>query len=136
MDYLVYVEHNAENLQFYLWFKEYERRFANLSENEKALSPEWDPNMNEVPNLATDPEKEAAKAKRQTANGVEPSSESRKVVMFAEERELAASEDRHATMFNDGSTIAASDSEITTTPSMAEATAQAGLKWQPCEFPY
>ncbi|RDW89173.1 hypothetical protein BP6252_01205 [Coleophoma cylindrospora] len=57
MDYLVYVEHNAENLQFYLWYQEYVRRFESLPESQKVLSPEWKPEVNEVPKLV--PEQDA-----------------------------------------------------------------------------
>lgn len=39
MQYLLYVEHAAENLQFYLWLRDYTERFNALTENEKALSP-------------------------------------------------------------------------------------------------
>ncbi|KAI5778682.1 hypothetical protein EDC01DRAFT_330530 [Geopyxis carbonaria] len=41
MKYLIYIEHCAENLQFFLWYKDYVERFEKLSENEKALSPEF-----------------------------------------------------------------------------------------------
>ena len=42
MSYLAFVEFNAENLKFYLWAKDYTRRFnLNLFEAEKALSPPW-----------------------------------------------------------------------------------------------
>lgn len=41
MDFLKYIEHSAENLQFYLWFKDYIKRFEDLPANERALSPEW-----------------------------------------------------------------------------------------------
>lgn len=41
MNYLVYVEHAAENLQFYLWFKGYEKRFSEANVNDISLSPEW-----------------------------------------------------------------------------------------------
>lgn len=41
MDYLMYVAKDAENLQFFLWFRDYVKRFESLSENEKRLSPEW-----------------------------------------------------------------------------------------------
>lgn len=41
MDYLVYVTHDAENLQFYLWMKDYFRRFANAPNEERSLSPKW-----------------------------------------------------------------------------------------------
>lgn len=42
MGYLLYVSHDAENLQFYLWFQDYARRFAATSRTEQALSPRWD----------------------------------------------------------------------------------------------
>ncbi|MCJ1308718.1 hypothetical protein MMC25_002372 [Agyrium rufum] len=41
LDYLIYIAHDAENLQFYLWFKDYSKRFEKLSKAEQALSPEW-----------------------------------------------------------------------------------------------
>ncbi|RFU72422.1 regulator of g signaling superfamily [Trichoderma arundinaceum] len=41
MNYLVYVEHAAENLQFYLWYKDYEKRFAEAKPSDVALAPEW-----------------------------------------------------------------------------------------------
>jgi len=41
MNYLKYIELSAENLQFFLWFRSYCKRFDDLPENEKALSPEW-----------------------------------------------------------------------------------------------
>ncbi|KAA8908640.1 hypothetical protein FN846DRAFT_653865 [Sphaerosporella brunnea] len=43
MSYLIYVEHCAENLQFYLWYKDYVQRFEKLPEREKELSPEHKP---------------------------------------------------------------------------------------------
>ena len=41
MNYLIYIEHAAENLQFFLWYTDYVKRFANLPEREKALAPVW-----------------------------------------------------------------------------------------------
>ncbi|QDS67512.1 hypothetical protein FKW77_001639 [Venturia effusa] len=41
MDYLIYVAHDAETLQFYLWLKDYRKRYAALRKEEQALSPEW-----------------------------------------------------------------------------------------------
>ena len=51
MDYLVYVTHDAENLQFYLWLQDYTRRFNRLPESEKLLSPEW-PVEDKTPDLS------------------------------------------------------------------------------------
>lgn len=41
MNYLKYIEHAAENLQFYLWLRQYTAKFEALPESEKKLSPEW-----------------------------------------------------------------------------------------------
>lgn len=41
MDFLVYIEHDAENLQFYLWYRDYVKRWAQLPEREQALAPIW-----------------------------------------------------------------------------------------------
>lgn len=65
IDYLVYIEHNAENLQFFLWYRDYVRRFEALPENEKVLSPEWMPESSEVPDLSKGIEKENKKARRE-----------------------------------------------------------------------
>ena len=41
MNYLKYIEHDAENLQFLLWARAYIEKFNALPESEKRLSPEW-----------------------------------------------------------------------------------------------
>lgn len=41
MNYLIYIEHSAENLQFFLWHQDYVKRFSALPASEQALSPEW-----------------------------------------------------------------------------------------------
>ncbi|KAK4948961.1 hypothetical protein LTR10_012334 [Elasticomyces elasticus] len=41
MNYLRYIEHSAENLQFFLWYRDYCARWANLPESEGALAPVW-----------------------------------------------------------------------------------------------
>ena len=43
MDYLFYVERNAEPLQFFLWYWDYVQRWSTLLPRQKALSPPWDP---------------------------------------------------------------------------------------------
>jgi hypothetical protein len=106
-----------------------------LSEEERALSKEWVPETKEIPNLAKDPEKDGAKRKRNTIKAMmENGYDSKGAALFTEDREITAKEDRHASIFREnGSTIASSVSDVTATPSTAEVTAQAGLKWQPCE---
>ena len=41
MNYLKYIEHAAENLQFYLWFRDYSARWEQLPQSERVLAPEW-----------------------------------------------------------------------------------------------
>ena len=41
MNYLVYIEHAAENLQFFLWYRNYVKRFSELPSNERDLAPIW-----------------------------------------------------------------------------------------------
>lgn len=41
LNYLIYIEHAAENLQFFLWFNDYVKRFNNLPAKEQALAPIW-----------------------------------------------------------------------------------------------
>ncbi|KAI1106012.1 hypothetical protein F4804DRAFT_349357 [Jackrogersella minutella] len=41
MNYLVYIEHAAENLQFFLWYRDYVKRFNEIDAFEAHLSPEW-----------------------------------------------------------------------------------------------
>ncbi|KAI4126155.1 MAG: hypothetical protein LQ338_003895 [Usnochroma carphineum] len=53
MNYLIYIEHAAENLQFFLWYKDYAKRFDLLSENERKLAPVWTAEQAEAQALAT-----------------------------------------------------------------------------------
>jgi hypothetical protein len=41
LNYLKYIERAPENLQFFLWYKDYQNRFDELPASEKALAPEW-----------------------------------------------------------------------------------------------
>jgi hypothetical protein len=41
MNYLKYVEFAAENLQFFLWYSDYQKRFEQLDPISKLLAPEW-----------------------------------------------------------------------------------------------
>ncbi|RMZ71284.1 regulator of g signaling superfamily [Pyrenophora seminiperda CCB06] len=41
MNFLKYIELSAENLQFFLWYRDYVKRFDMLPETERVLSPGW-----------------------------------------------------------------------------------------------
>jgi hypothetical protein len=69
MNYLVYIEHSAENLQFYLWLKDYSKRFEDAPTADTALAPVWTQEMEEE--VLTRVQKEKASRLRQEAPGAE-----------------------------------------------------------------
>lgn len=127
MDYLVYIEHNAENLQFYLWFQDYTKRFNALPANERALSPKWTPETVDVPELSKDVEKDPQrKSKRETIKTMlESGYDSKGAALFSEDK---ADTPISPIMENGAPSI----SDVTSTPTNTEVSAQAGLKWQGC----
>lgn len=139
MDYLAYVEINAENLQFYLWYKDYVRRFEALPESEKALSPEFVPEPDEIPDLTKDVAKgERRKTKREASsslmetgygrNGSVPSTTSHGIPHGQSQVHLNKEQRTTGTP--------SVMSESTALPSDAEFVSQAGLKWQPCGYSF
>ncbi|KAM0276876.1 hypothetical protein ACHAQH_006294 [Verticillium albo-atrum] len=63
MDYLVFVEQNAEPLQFFLWYCGYVQSWTELNAHERALVPRWDPADAEA-RAAAKAEAEAGSRKR------------------------------------------------------------------------
>lgn len=45
MNYLIYIEHSAENLQFFLWHRDYVQRFTEANTSDMSLAPEWTQTM-------------------------------------------------------------------------------------------
>lgn len=41
MNYLTYIEHAAENLQFILWYRDYVKRFSEAKTSDIGLAPVW-----------------------------------------------------------------------------------------------
>jgi hypothetical protein len=129
MDYLVYVEHNAENLQFYLWYQDYVHRWNALSENERNLSPRWLSDQ-DVPGL-----------KRERVSRREGSLPSPPISPYAKSRLLPGGWDANGISFfddSDAQSLGPDTPSMTTffrgslVPNNTEAFAQAALKWQPC----
>ena len=48
MNYLQYIERSAENLQFFLWYRDYSKRFSALPSKEQMLAPEWVPQASDA----------------------------------------------------------------------------------------
>jgi hypothetical protein len=86
----VYVEYNAHNLWFFLWYKDYVRRFDPLPGKEKVLAPEWIPETKDLPDLSNNPEDgEKKKTKRNTlAASMEIGYESTSAALFDDESEI------------------------------------------------
>lgn len=48
MNYLLYIEHAAENLQFFLWYRDYSKRFNEAKTSDIGLAPEWTQAMHDA----------------------------------------------------------------------------------------
>lgn len=131
----MYVEHNAENLQFFLWYKDYCKRFGALAEKDKALSPPWIPDTTGIPALTKDVEKEKKrKTNRETLAGMMDSGYDKKSPTFFSDSETDPSS---PTLKKGGESLySGSASGYGSIPTNAEVAAQAGLKWQPCKIFY
>ena len=129
-DYLTYISHDAENLQFYVWLKEYTRRFQMLPRSEQVLSPPWTYNS-----LSTCTTTERSSPPT-TASSGNPSKKLSGVRVsdygsVFDDLELCSmplerSGDEHS--FVSGTT------RVDTPDHVNDANAKAGLKWQSCKW--
>lgn len=138
MDYLVYIEYSAENLQFYLWYRSYVERFNASTEEERALSPEWIPEIKEALNLLDDTEKEEKRKIRRNTTAVQEY-DTNEVIVFGDEQEVGSPSTRNLSVLDHAtpSVLGRATPSISLAPSIptvAEVTSQAGLKWQPCKL--
>ena len=140
MNYLKYIEHDAENLQFYLWFRDYKTRFADLPDSEKSLSPEW---TNELAQADAATYRTGTTSKKMTLETAE--------VMKAFDEEHGNKKPDDTDPFNDSRESTATDHDATSIDTPAQsamlsvktgfsqkaesAFEEAGLKWQPCLVP-
>lgn len=123
MDYLMYIEHSAENLQFYLWYRDYLRRWNALPASQRALSPKLLPEPADYPNLIREQggnreEKKLPARPKMRSEGWDANGMSFLFDDVDENLEVA-------------SFISASF-EATMTPADGDISTQVGLKWQPC----
>ena len=68
MKYLIYVEYSAENLQFYLWYRDYVKRFSTTTTPDIKLAPEWTKEMEDA--VAAKLQKQATENSRRQEKGV------------------------------------------------------------------
>ena len=71
MNYLIYIERAAENLQFFLWYRDYSKRFSEIPASERVLAPEWTAAQAEAANQST---------QTQATNQKQPSTEAAAVL--------------------------------------------------------
>ncbi len=145
MNYLKYIEHSAENLQFHLWYQDYCARFSKLPLSERGLATPWlktraesygkgnspqrtpkdlDPKIAEVLNSSefADPRSKAM------AERNDPFDTPDKTPSLEEKRDALSD---YGSSTGDEKTMASS----TVHTAMAEnAFEDAGLKWKPCKY--
>ena len=71
MNYLLYIEHSAENLQFFLWFRDYSQRFRDAKTSDIALAPEWTQAQQDAALLPVQVQTTAQKRNLPSANATE-----------------------------------------------------------------
>jgi len=143
MNYLKYIEHSAENLQFYLWYRSYVERFDKLPASEKALSPEW--SATQMDNEITQP---ARRKKTPTAIAtVLEGTEFADTVPLASEKPDPFNEPRSESpetirapaspTFSDFSSSLSTKRPLSGQSDFnrkaGEALTDAGMRWKPCE---
>ena len=64
----MYIEHDAENLQFYMWYRDYVKRFFELPESKQRMSPEWTVEQAQAEKKASEKEKLPTKVNQDAAN--------------------------------------------------------------------
>lgn len=142
MNYLKYIEHAAENLQFFLWHRDYTKRFENLPANEKKLSPEWTREQAEAeilaaqaqPRTQTKLSPETAAVFKGTDFESQPKiSDPEKGNPFHTPPRTPSAESRR----NENSSVNPPSDYTTTSAYLKKAEGafdDAGLKWQPCKW--
>lgn len=139
MNYLKYIELAAENLQFFLWYKDYVKRFGALAQSEKDLSPEWTVKQAEAEALAAQSQPrprnrltpETAAVFRDFESHPKISESERSNPFHTPPRTPSGESSRDGDRFGDQSTSA---SKLSYARKAGAAFDDAGLKWQPCEL--
>ena len=128
MDYLVYVSHDAENLQFWLWLQDYTKRFYAAPKSEQALSSPWY-------------QAEAAQPMGNDPNEPPRTAEKRKPMVSEFEVNFDGTETPASPVLSPQFDKQSFISGIASTTrsaadSVEDANAQVGLKWQSCIYPF
>ena len=126
MDYLVYVSHDAENLQFWLWIQDYTKRFYASSKSDQALSQPWYDVENTQPN-GTASEQHPRTADKSKMDVIEYEANFENA-----ENSVSPIMSPH---FDKQSFISSTaNSNRTIADSVDDVNAQMGLRWQSCKI--
>ena len=87
MNYLVYIEHSAENLQFYLWYKDYIKRFNEAKTADISLAPEWTAAMED---------EAVSRLRKERVEKMRPATDAAEIFKGTDFERPAASEMHHA----------------------------------------
>jgi len=137
MNYLKYIEHAAENLQFYLWYRDYSARWENLPKSEKALTPEWTRSQLDAEIYGTTTSRPAKLSPLVTS--MEQSLMSRGSPTISMQRinpqistpQLSAFDEKHHDMNSDWGTSFSSDAKMSAKDNGEQAFDDAGMHWKP-----
>jgi hypothetical protein len=137
LDYVKYIEHSEENLQFYLWYKSYEARFELLSSSEKILVPEWTPaHVNADAHTtgqfrASNPI--AAFVKDAFEGKTQPTVSVQRVDPFNTPPKPSSFTDESKELDSDSSTSLSTDARSCVKQNAEQAFHDAGMHWKPCK---
>lgn len=148
MDYMIYVAQDAEQLQFFIWFRDFVNRYDTLPPSDKALSPEWKYDSIENPSgpaAAQSPDEKwdeiAVKVNEAADSSLAPASVQQEEQVSQPDGDDQnwplkpppdTAGDDEFTRFVQGS-VAAQQNRSSSQTLASVAHAQAGLKWQGCE---
>lgn len=141
MNYLKYIEYSAENLQFYLWYRDYASRWEQLKDGDRALAPEWKTNAEvDLPLSPPRPNRLApqiaqvlkdtdfTKTSKPAVERVDPFNTPQTISL--DERQENGSD--YASSVSDEKTLLSSGNGNNHRVVTDQAFGEAGLKWKPC----
>ena len=142
MNYMRYIEFSAENLQFYLWFRDYVKRFESLPRSERVLSPEWTQAQADAEAAGNAPatrvpkkaNARVAEALKGTDFADQPRAAGDRADPFVTPDKTPSLEEKRDALSEYGSSTGDNTMVSSTHKSVAEsAFDDAGLKWKPCK---
>lgn len=141
MNYLKYIEHSAENLQFFLWYRDYSSRWQTLKESETSLAPIWTTTAEADTTISPARPKRVAPqiaevlkdtdfadTPRLASDKADPFYTPPKSDSFEERRDVASD---YASTLTDEKTLLSS-SGTSHRAAAEQAFDDAGIKWKPC----